>query len=488
MTDEPVIAARGLSARIGGRSIVRGVDVRVAAGEVVALFGPSGAGKTTIASAVAGVDQPGLDIDGSVEVAGRVGYLPQHGAATLNPARRIGAALGELVGSRAGKLRADVRRERVAEVLRTAAFDVDSGELGAMLRKYPSEFSGGQRTRLALAQVLAVRPDALVLDEPTAGLDPLSRAELVQRLAALRDGGMAVLLVTHDSFVAEELADRAVQVRAGALAGPARFPSLSTPPAAEPAPGGGQVAVELRGVGVGNRLREVDLRLHEGETLGVIGASGAGKSSIARCVAGLLQPQRGQVRIAGQRFPRLRGRSRRQLAHVQHVWQESAGSFEPRRPVLHQVAATAVRLRGIEVAAAREEAGRVLGTMDIGPEQAARQPAGLSGGQLQRAAVARALLAHPRVLICDEVTNGLDGPLSAQILDHIGQDRRERGSAVINISHDVRSQLQRADRIVVVAGGRVVETGAPGELLRDPRSAHLRDLLAAEGLLTPAAN
>ena len=126
--------------------------------------------------------------------------------------------------------------------------------------------------------------------------------------------------------------------------------------------------------------------------------------------------------------------------------------------------------------------------MGVQPQQVARQPAGLSGGQMQRAAVARALLAHPRVLICDEVTNGLDWPLSARILDHIRADRRERGSAVINISHDVRSQLQRADRIAVVAGGRVVETGTPEELLREPGSAHLRDLLAAEGLLTTATS
>ncbi|MBE9373961.1 ABC transporter ATP-binding protein [Saccharopolyspora sp. HNM0983] len=480
MAGEPVIAVRGLSAEVGGRSIVRDVHLDVGAGEVVALLGPSGAGKTTVAAAVAGVDRPGLEVTGAIEVAGRVGYLPQHAAATLNPARRIGAALGEYasLGSGAG-------RERVAEVLRTAAFDVDGAELAATLRKYPSEFSGGQRTRLALAQVLAVAPDALVLDEPTAGLDALSRADLVRRLAVLRDRGMAVLLVTHDPFVAEELADRALQVCEGELAGPARFPAAAAPPVSAAALSAGRNEVELRGVGVPHRLADVDLQVAAGEVLGVIGASGAGKSSLARCVAGLLEPQRGQVLIGGRRFPRLRKRSRQQLAQVQHVWQESAGSFEPRRPVLDQVAATAVRLRGLDAAAARDEAVELLRELAIAPEQAARHPAGLSGGQLQRAAVARALLAHPRVLICDEVTNGLDQPLSAQILDHIARFRHEHGCAVINISHDVRSQLQRADRVAVVADGRIAEVGTPGELLQDPRSAHLRDLLHAEGL-TPA--
>jgi peptide/nickel transport system ATP-binding protein len=492
---DSAVSVRGLGAHAGNAAILLDVSFDVAAGEVITLFGPSGAGKTTIASAIAGIDSPGVEVTGEVLVDGRsgagpaVGYLPQNSAATLNPARRIGNALGELVdlhhGGTAGRSeRKALRRARIARILGMAAFDVADDELDRMLRKYPFEFSGGQRTRLALAQVLATDPSVIVLDEPTTGLDSLNRAKLIDQLDVLRNEGIAIVLVTHDPFVAERLSDNTLHVREGRIVAEDDLPPAVVPRhTAESAHGAG-IAAELRGVSVHQHrtpiLSEVDIELADGETLGIIGVSGAGKSTIARCLAGLLTPDRGSVLVGGEPFPEMRKRSRSQIAHLQYIGQESAWSFDQRRPVADQVAATAVRLRGQRPGDARREALSMLAEMGLDEVQAHRYPPGLSGGQLQRAAVARALMAHPRVLICDEVTTGLDRPLSGQILDHIESYRRDTGASVISISHDLRSQLDRADRIAIVDRGRLVETGTPAGLLAAPETPVLRELLAAE--------
>ncbi|WP_280204834.1 ATP-binding cassette domain-containing protein, partial [Nocardia farcinica] len=289
----------------------------------------------------------------------RVGFLPQTAAATLTPARGVGVALHELVGLERPRLPRAQRRARVAQILATAAFDVADADRDAVLRRYPFEFSGGERARLALAQVLAVRPDVLVIDEPTVGLDPLARAALLRSLATLRGQGAAILLVTHDP-VAERAGDRTLYVHGGRIVEELPPEPVASEPGGKPTAAPSAPVLRLRGVTVTLHrrriLHEIDLAVRAGELLAILGVSGAGKSTIARCMAGLVAPRHGAVLLDDQPLPVLRRRSRAQIAQVQYVWQESASSFDPRRPVLDQVAATAVRLRGLARDAARAAA------------------------------------------------------------------------------------------------------------------------------------
>lgn len=477
---EPLVTVRGLTATAGEAVLVRDIGFAVPAGRIVTLFGPSGAGKTTVAAAVAGVVPPGVAVAGEIRYGAgvRVGYLPQHAAATLNPARRIGAALGELVALHHPEARdRRARRAAIAAVLATAAFELGPGELDTLVRRFPFEFSGGERARLALAQVLAARPRLLVVDEPTVGLDTVARRALVRSLERLRAEGSSVLLVTHDPFVAR-VGDETVYVDA---AQPERAGEGSPGPEVPGRPVPGPAVLRLAAVSVVRGrvpvLREVELAVRSGELLGVVGVSGAGKSTLARCVAGLVPARCGAVLVDGERMPALRRRDRRQIAAVQYVWQESAGSFDPRRVVLDQVADTGIRLRGLSRAAARTAAEGLLAELGLTGEQVRRHPAGLSGGQLQRAALARALLAEPRVLLCDEITTALDAPTAARILDHVDAYRRRTGAAVLVIGHDLRTQLARADRVAVVDRGRLTAIGTPDDVRATGTLAHL---LAAE--------
>lgn len=474
MADADGLIVRDLRVTAGPHCLVDGIDLDVPAGTITTLVGPSGAGKSTVAAAVAGTLPATHRVDGTVQRPGPVGYLPQDAAATLNPARRIDTALAELAMIHgeppsvfAG--RRQWKRRQVAELLRQAAFPVDAPHH----RRYPFEFSGGQRVRLALAAVLATKPRVLVLDEPTAGLDPVSRNELCDVLNELRSAGRTILLVTHDDTVAGAVSDQVIGVFDGKLTGEIVSPS----PEPEPMPTSrGDRILEVSGVRV--RRNRTDLlcsttfRVHAGELAAVIGTSGAGKTTLARAIAGLERLSGGSVIVDGESCPPLRSRTRRQLAAVQYVWQETRESFDHTRPVLDQVALTAIRLRGLGRHDARTEAVAELGVLGLTAEQSARSPDDLSGGQLRRAALARALLAHPTVLLCDEPTTGLDPQTAELILARLDHYRRTHRAAILMCSHDLRLVRRHADRILALDHGA----------LTDERSPAVRRLFAAEGI------
>ncbi|WP_069811344.1 ABC transporter ATP-binding protein [Streptomyces sp. TP-A0874] len=519
----PVIEVRELEARTAGAILLAGVELTVPAGAVTALVGPSGSGKTTTALALLGESEPGVRLTGTVRVAGTtvvsadgvtaeadrvrggtIAYMPQHPGNALNPARRTGPVLTELArlhrreepGSR--REAATAAEERAAAALEQAQLPTDR----ALLRRFPHQFSGGQRQRIALAQVLACGPRALILDEPGTGLDTVTRLGLARELAALARNGLAVLLLSHDHDLVRALADRVVLLERGRVVAAGTAGEVLPPPPAEPAgrPGPAPTepreapparGLEVRGLtawlrpgGRGEVLRDVSLSLPPGGALAVAGRSGSGKTTLARCLVGLHERFRGQVLLDGEELPVLRRRDTAQRRRVQYVWQEVRGSFDEHRPVLEQVARTAVRLRSLTPANASEEAAEMMERLGVAPETARRRPPGLSGGELQRAAFARALLAAPDVLLCDEITASLDDATAERIVAEVDRLRKERGTAVLWIGHDLRLLRTVAERLLVLDRGEVVEEGDCRRVLAAPRSEPTRLLLAAERLGT----
>ncbi len=212
------------------------------------------------------------------------------------------------------------------------------------------------------------------------------------------------------------------------------------------------------------------LTLSAGECLAVVGRSGSGKTTLGRCVAGLHRAYDGEILLDGTALPRsLRARTREQLAAVQYVFQDARAAFDEHRPVLDQVARTAVRLRGLPTAAARTEAEHTLATLGLPAALVRRHPQQLSGGELQRAALARALLAHPRVLICDEITSGLDTLTRRALLTLLTDLLRTRPDlALILITHD-RDTAALATHTAVLDTGRLAEQGPTEQLLTAPQ-------------------
>ncbi|MFE4602232.1 ABC transporter ATP-binding protein [Kitasatospora indigofera] len=489
----PIVVVDGLRIEAGGRVLVDGVSLRVHPGRVTALLGASGSGKTTIGLALLGEYPEGARVSGSVRVpGGALGHVPQHPASVLNPARRAGALLGDLA-RRSGQGRSEVRA-----ALRAAQLP----EPEAVLRRFPHQLSGGQQQRVVLAQALLLGARVIVADEPTTGLDPVTKARVVERLAAVVRQGVGLLLLSHDLDVVRALADEVVVLRAGrvvesgpagqvlAQAGGDRTGGLPVPPpAAGPPPAGtaptglltagllmtagtapaGRLTADVLTVeqltarhrGGPTVLHAAGLGVGAGECLALVGRSGSGKTTLGRCLAGLHSTYRGRVLLDGEPLPRsLRSRTRPQLAAVQYVFQDARASFDEHRPVAAQVARAARRLRGLDRAEADAAASRVLAELGLPAATAGRRPAALSGGELQRAALARAMVVRPKVLVCDEITSGLDGPTRGRVLDALARRLREADLAVLLITHDLAAAATIAGRTAVLEGGRLV---GPGE-------------------------
>ncbi|MBQ0851617.1 ABC transporter ATP-binding protein [Streptomyces sp. BH-SS-21] len=509
--DEPLPVAEidGLTVEVGGRRIVDGVSLRVLPGRVTALVGASGSGKTTTGRALLGEFPHGARVEGSVRVAeALVGHVPQHPATVLNPARRVGALLHDIAR---GQVRAMPRRERVPAARKRVldaleAAQLDSGE--TLLRRFPHQLSGGQQQRLVLAQALLLGARVVVADEPTTGQDALTRRRVVDELAAVAARGIGVVLLSHDLETVRALADEVLVMRDGGVveSGPTERVWLAPThpwtrqllyvqqPLAEPARHGPHSEAVLRVQGLRARhrpgaevLRVPEFAVHPGECLAVLGRSGSGKTTLARCLAGLHRTYEGQVLLDGVALPRsLRDRGRERLAAVQYVFQDARASFDEHRPVLDQVARTAVRLRGVAAPEARAEASATLESLGLSEELAARVPARLSGGELQRAALARALLARPRVLVCDELTSGLDTVTRRGLLDLLATLLRDRDDlSLVLITHDLDT-ARLATRIAVLDGGEVVEQGPARDVLTAP--AHPFTVSLVESSAQSAAN
>jgi peptide/nickel transport system ATP-binding protein len=227
-------------------------------------------------------------------------------------------------------------------------------------------------------------------------------------------------------------------------------------------------------------VREVSLTLRAGETLGVVGESGSGKTTAARIVLGLLEPDSGTVRFAGGPWSGLPERRRRAARlRIQAVQQDPLGSFDPRFGV-ERVIGEAVARAGVPRGRARRaRVTELLDRVGLSPTLLERRPAELSGGQRQRVAIARALAPQPDVVVCDEPVSALDVSVQAQILDLLADLQHDLNLALLFISHDLAVVHHVSDRVVVMKGGRVVETGEVSEVFSNPAEDYTRDLLAA---------
>lgn len=530
MNATDIAQVQDLRVETGGRALVDGVSLRVPAGQVTALIGASGSGKTTTGLALLHEYPPGATVTGEVRVPdGLIGYVPQHPATVLNPARPVAALLRDIARSRVRHLPRRARRPAVRQHLLRALGQARIPDGEALLHRFPHQLSGGQQQRIVLAQALLSGATTLIADEPTTGQDALTKQQIAGHLAALARQGLAILLLSHDLDVVRALADEIHVLRAGRIvesgppeklwrspqhpwtrellteagtAGPsdnalahrsATTPgtgtrhgtSLTAPAAPEPVL---QVRALTARHGRSPVLHTVDLRLPPGCSA-LVGRSGSGKTTLARCLAGLHRTHDGEVLLDGAALPRsLRDRTREQLAAVQYVFQDARAAFDEHRPVLDQVSRTAVRLRRVPAPEALADAERTLSTLGLAGDLVRRKPAELSGGELQRAALARALLARPRVLICDEITSGLDTVarrnLRALLVRLLGA---HPDLSLLLITHD-RDTAALATRTAVLDRGRLVEQGPTGQLLADPQHPLTAALLQAPlGARSPAA-
>jgi peptide/nickel transport system ATP-binding protein len=524
---EPVLLLEQVRVRYPGaeRATLDGLDLSLRPGESLALVGPSGCGKSTVARTVLQLLPAGSVCSGNVRLAGRdprvlepaalrrlrgeaVGLVFQDPMTRLNPLLTIGEHLRDTLAAHgAGGDAPRERRRRVESLL--GRVGIDPERYGS----YPHEFSGGMRQRLAIALALAMSPPLVIADEPTTSLDVAVAGQVMAELTGLcAEAGSALLLISHDLAMAGRWCERIAVLDNGQLVEEAPSHTLLSSPrsplaqrlvgAARRREGGVAEAApqrpplltieELRSwhplpsaPWKPRWLKAVDgisLTLHEGETVGIVGASGCGKSSLCRALMGLAPVRGGSVRLQGRELRSLGSAElRRARRRIQMVFQDPLACLNPQMTVGEAVA-DPLLIHGLASRAeARERTRAQLAAVGLTPPEdfERRLPRQLSGGQQQRVAIARALILDPQVLLCDESVSMLDAEVQAEVLELLRDLQQRLGLGMLFVTHDLSVASGFCHRVIVLEGGRIVEEG-PGEaLLRHPRAAITRTLVEA---------
>jgi len=541
---------------------LKGIDLEIKKGEFFGITGPSGAGKTTTCKAIAGIIPHGLKIPfryynnhikGSVLVDGEL-------VTGVEPTGNVvdGAALGELLGKgivapRVGMVLQDPETQFLRmSVLHEIAFGLqllklpsdeieervysalDMVGLGFLTKDaqyiHPNDLSGGQKQRVAIASFLALRPEVLILDEPTSDLDPRGKSEVIETVRMLRDHhNVTVVLVEQDPqilyqfcdrialvddgqvcmvesasdfyrqmdvledsgiyrFEVSQIADRAgisynggvpITLEESLLCFPQELDCGFQPSDPEPQP---EILLEVRDLEYmyedGTKaLYGVNFELHKGEVLALLGTNGSGKTTVAKILNGIYRPTGGTVHVLGQDVAKRSVRS--QLPrHVGYVFQNPDHQIFTRK-VCDEIAygLKNLELPEAEIERRTEEALASVGLEDMAEED----PLFLGKGQRQRLAVASILAMQPEIIIVDEPTTGQDYRMVCGIMDLL-ETLHQQGNTVLIITHDMTLVANYCQRVVVLLNGRDVFTGTPRELFSDEANIKATQLCAPQAI------
>ena len=524
---KPVLEVRNLSVTLPRGAdrefAVDKVSFTVNPGEIVCLVGESGSGKSVIAFTVMGLLAKALKpsageilLEGENILAAdetrlrelrctRMSMIFQEPMTALNPVMTCGEQIDEVLRTHT-KLDPAARRAKIIGILTR----VKLPEPERIYASYPHQLSGGQRQRIMIAMALVLDPVLLIADEPTTALDVTTQAQILQLIADLQKShGTGVLFITHDFGVVAEIAHKVAVLRWGELAemGPteqilsrpeASYTKMliSSVPSIVPVHRGvrleGQTVLRTEKLGktysgksffqkarVVKAAVDVDLDIRKGETLGIVGESGSGKSTVARCIARLIDPTEGKVYLGDTEIATISAsRLRPHRRKVQIVFQDPYRSMNPRITIGESIIEGPMNF-GLPRDEALVRARKLMETVRLDPNSLDRYPHQFSGGQRQRICIARALAMEPELLIADEAVSALDVSVQKQVLELLDEIRQRLNLAVLFITHDLRVAAQICDYVAVMSKGRVVEYGSAEQVFGSPRDDYTKALFAA---------
>jgi len=548
-----MLSIKNLSVSYNGLEVIDDISLDIKKGSSLAVVGESGAGKTTLGLAVMGlVSARGGQVKGSVRFKEKellslslrdwnkvrwkeIALVPQNVESALNPVHRVVDQVVEPL-LKDGTISRGEAYAKAALFLKMAGVDSD------LASAYPHQLSGGEKQRALIAMAAVCEPDLLILDEPTSSLDPLSKNEVLDLLASLREKH-TIIIITHDISTAARLAGEVAVMYAGKILemGPAdkvlvcprhpytrgllrSYPNMTTSKDLQGIPGksgkpakgcvfyprctqavkicgekmpglssindrmlachrGGIVPLlEVKGLSKAFNGREVlkgvSLRVQEGETLALVGKSGSGKTTLARIVMGLLTPSRGEIFVDSKKVKK---RGREFYRTVQMIFQNPGDAVSHRLSVLEAVREP-LDIHQVGSAKEREErAIRAIGEVELPTSRdfLGRYAHHLSGGELQRLVIARALVLEPKLLIADEPTSSLDASVQAKIIKLLLNLQEKRGLAMLFITHDIALARKVSDRIAVMLEGQIIEEGFTSRVISEPVHPFTRKMLQA---------
>jgi peptide/nickel transport system ATP-binding protein len=565
MTAIPLLDVRDLtvefSTRRGTVRAVEAVNISIAKGETVGIVGESGSGKSVTSFAVMRIlDRAGRIADGSIRFTGldvgtaseeemrtlrgrEISMIFQNPRAALNPIRKVGRQIEDVL---ANHVQVDSMKltDKAIEILD----QVRIARPRERYHAYPFELSGGMCQRVVIALALACRPQLLIADEPTTGLDVTTQKAVMDLVVELtRQRGMSTILITHDLGLAATYCDRVVVMEKGRVVETATARAVFTAPAhpytrklmrATPRPGVAlhdllpeedatiappispasphtpdvskgsgplllveKLVKEYPRKGIGGTLAKIFRRapapepetfravdgisfsIARGESVGLVGESGCGKSTTSTMIMRLIDKTDGVIMFDGEdigaipakNFARLPLRKR-----IQMVFQDPTDSLNPRFTAARAIADPILRLGGVKGrGAVRARCEELADQVGLPRDLLGRFPHQLSGGQKARVGIARAIALNPDLVILDEPTAALDVSVQAVVLNLLQKLKVSLGMSYLFVSHDLNVVRLLCDRVIVMRAGRVVEQGPTERVLGAPEADYTRELLAA---------
>ena len=529
MSSQPLLDVSGLTLTVDkeGPEIVSNATFRVEAGEIVAIVGESGSGKTMAVRSVLGLlPEPILRQEGKILFQGKdlagfglsalrairgagIGMIFQEPMTSLNPALNIGKQLDEGLALHTD-LKTKERKKKIISILeRIGITDAEN-----RLAQYPHEFSGGMRQRIMIAAAMLLRPKLILADEPTTALDALVQKDVLQLLIDLcRENDSAVLLISHDLPLVAEFAERVYVMKHGLVVEQGETEKILLTPQhpytkrlldalprrsqRAPHPRAGDPIIKIEELEIiypGRRrlfkssppnraVRGIDIEIHPGEMVAIVGGSGSGKTTLGRAVVRLLQPSAGRILYNGRNIGEAKGSTLHEYRlKTQIVFQDPFSSLNPRMTI-KQLVGEPLRLtpkidRNERVVQTLEDVGLDADYLDRFPHQ-------LSGGQRQRVAIARGIVRRPEFIVADEPVSALDMTVQKQVLELFCSLQKQYGFACLFITHDLAVVESLADWVVVMNEGKVVEQGCLAAVVDTPRDPYTVRLLSAIPTLRP---
>jgi peptide/nickel transport system ATP-binding protein len=525
---QPVLAIDNLTVSLPSGSdrqnAVSNLSLTVNPGEIVCVVGESGSGKSVTAQAVMGLlpkrqltvtggrillqdeDTVTATPDRLRALRGtKMSMIFQEPMTALNPVMKVGDQIAEVLDIHTS-LSSSEQLEKVVEMMEAVRLP----DVRQLVNSYPHQLSGGQRQRVMIAQALILDPSLLIADEPTTALDVTTQAQILKLIREMQERkGTGVLFITHDFGVVADIADRVAVMQHGRLVetGSAKevltnpqepytkmlmasVPTMTPPKRIAKT---GELALSTKALmktfgaksffrpnaRVVKAANDVNITVRRGETLGIVGESGSGKSTVARCIARLIDPTSGEIKIGDLDVATMPERLLRpHRKEIQIVFQDPYRSLNPRRTVGASIIEGPVNY-GLGHADAMQRARGLMTLVGLSPDALDRYPHQFSGGQRQRIAIARALAMEPKVLIADEAVSALDVSVQAQVLKLLDDVRIKFDLAVLFITHDLRVAAQICDRIAVMQKGIVVEQGSTAEIFANPQHPYTKALFDA---------
>ncbi len=490
-----LIDINNLSVSFKNARAVRNVSMVIKQGEFVSLIGPSGSGKSTIGQAILklhthatyqgaiyykGKNIFKLDEKSLNQIRGlKIAMIFQEPMTSLNPVHTVGKQIGEMV-RRTGEKSAVMVKKRVLELLTLMELD----DIHRIYHSFSYMLSGGQRQRVMIAMALAGKPDVLIADEPTTALDVIVQAQIVKLLKKLQEKlHLAILFITHDLDLVYKYTNHVYVMHQGVIISKS-YPPYNKRNYREFVPFNAEkVVLDVENIHVKYQklvaVDKVSFKLSQGQTMGIVGGSGSGKSSIAQALVRLIDAT-GKVMVLGRDFFALKGKELvAQRANMQLVMQDGASSLNPRHNIYQLVSeGLLVHRKDMDIFTRIIEAKKILRAVGLDSKLKNRYIHELSGGQKMRVALARALIINPKVIILDEVMASLDSLTQNNIIKLLLKLQRRFGLVYVFIAHDMKLIKALCDYVIVLNKGIVVEQNTQHAIFTNPQNEYTKKLLA----------